>query len=159
MRKQWIPGSLFPPPTESLGTRLLSNLSNPWNIKSIWYGLNDWHTYKHSHTTIVKLCAGREARKKYHSARNIVHTSTNASNTPSGPEKLERPIITQVCGLCQHHSWLVSYPTVHSGDKHASSGNQCTLVHRHNDVYKVAFCGKSYLLQMTPHRNSNASNS
>ena len=23
MRKQWIPGSLFPPPTESLGTRLV----------------------------------------------------------------------------------------------------------------------------------------
>ena len=95
---------------------------------------NDSHTYNtHPHTTtstyttIVKLCTGREARKSI-TVPETVHTGINASNMPSGPQKLKRPIITQVCSLRQPHSWMVSCPTVHSRDKRASSGNQCTYI-------------------------------
>ena len=38
MRKQWIPGSLFPPPTESLGTRLSATLSKNWPIQCFKHG-------------------------------------------------------------------------------------------------------------------------
>ena len=95
---------------------------------------NDSHTYDtHPHTTTstyttrVKLCTGREA-KQVSQCLETVHTSINGSNTPSGPQKLERPIITQVCCLHQPHPWMISCPTVYSGDKHASSGKQCTYI-------------------------------
>ena len=52
----------------------------------------------------------------------------NIDRCISGQQKLERQIITQVCGYCQPHSWMVSCPTVHSDDQPVSSGNQCTYI-------------------------------
>jgi len=46
----------------------------------------------------------------------------------SDPQKVECPIVIQVCGLRQPHSWMVSCPTVLSDDKPVSSGNQCTYI-------------------------------
>ena len=96
---------------------------------------NDSHTYNtHPHTTsstyttIVKLCTGREAIEEVSQCLETVHSGINASIMPSGSQKLKHPIITQVCSLRQPHSWMVSCPTVHSHDKHASSGNQCTYI-------------------------------
>ena len=66
--------------------------------------------------------------------------------------KLERQIITQVCGFCQPQSWMVSCPTVHSDDQPVSMIRKSVHLHRHNDAYKVACSGKSYFSQM--HRNS-----
>ena len=85
------------------------------------------------------------------------HTNTKLmlAITPGGPQKLAHPIITQICGLCQPHSWMVSCPTVHSDDKPVSSGNQCTYIGTNYDVHKVACSGESYFSQRTPYRISN----
>ena len=95
---------------------------------------NDSHTYNtHPSTTTSTYttkssCAQEERLEQVSQCLETVHTGINASNMPSGPQKLKRPIISQVCSLRQPHSWMVSCPTVHSRDKHASSGNQCTYI-------------------------------
>ena len=75
------------------------------------------------------------------------------SNTLSGQQMLERQTITQVCGFCQLHSWMVSCPTVHSDDQPFLQ-EISVPIHRHNHAYKVPCSVESYLSQMTPHRNS-----
>ena len=85
-------------------------------------------TQLQAHTQPESSCAQEERLEQVSQCLETVYTSINANNTPSGPQKLERPIITQVCGLRQPHSWMVSCPTVHSDDKPVSSGNQCTYI-------------------------------
>ena len=83
-----------------------------------------------AHTQLESSCAQEERLEQVSQCLETVYTSIDASNMPSGPQKLERSIrsITQVCGLHQPHSWMVSRPTVHSDDKPVSSGNQCTYI-------------------------------
>ena len=57
-----------------------------------------------AHTQPESSCAQEERLEQVSQCLETVHTSINGSNTPSGPQKLERPIITQVCRLHQPHS-------------------------------------------------------
>ena len=68
---------------------------------------NNTHPYitTQTYTSRVK----EERVEQVSQCLETIHTSVNATNTPSGPQKLERPIITQVRGLCQPiHGWLVA---------------------------------------------------
>ena len=63
---------------------------------------------------------------------------------PSGPQKLEHSIITEVCCLCQPHSWMVSCPTVHSDDNCFIRKSVCLC--RHSLVPRPGNLNESKLL-------------
>ena len=82
---------------------------------------NDSTMNTHAHTSTCTYTHQSTARE----TRTSLKTSTFSCNIPSGPQKLEHPIITQVCDLC-NQPWMVSCCTVHSDDKPVLSGNQWT---------------------------------
>ena len=97
---------------------------------------NDLHTYKihipaqlQAHTQPESSCATEKRLEQVQqSLEKYVQVSMLVICMLSGQQKLEHQIITQVCGFCQPHSWMVSCPTVHSDGQPVSSGNQCTYI-------------------------------
>ena len=105
------------------------------------------HFYKtiHAHTQPESSCTQQE-RVIVSQWPETVHASVNASNTPSGlcPQKLERPIMTQVCGLCQPHSWWLAAALS------TLMTTKSLYLQRHNDIYKVACSGESISCRWLP---------
>ena len=88
------------------------------------------HSRPRNYTRIHKPKSSQVQQERLEQASCCLKTTCKyfSCNIPSGPWKLQCPIITQVCDLCQLSSWTVSCCTVHSDDKPVLSGNHCTYI-------------------------------
>ena len=73
---------------------------------------NDSHmlTQLQAHTQPESSFVQKERLEQASQCLETVHTRINDCKVPSGPQKLEYPIITQVSGLYQPCSWLPHCP-------------------------------------------------